>query len=253
MDDFEDYLFIVAKMICYDTDEDRIKFEQVSFILGKNYVISFQESGGKIFETVSERLRKGKGRIRRVGADYLLYSLIDAFVDNYYLVLENIGERVAELEDSLINDPDPVTLESIHDFKRELIFLRKSIWPLRELVGSLERGESNLIHEDTIVFFKDVYDHTIQVIDTVETYRDIVSGMIEIFLSSVSNRMNEVMKMLTVIATIFIPLTFIAGIYGMNFDYMPELKWHWGYPIALVVMLIIGVFMLIWFRRKRFL
>jgi magnesium transporter len=253
MDDFEDYLFIVAKMLCYDTDEHQIIFEQVSFVLGKNYVISFQESGGGVFETVSERLRKGKGRIRRPGADYLLYSLMDAFVDNYYFVLENIGERVAELEDRLINDPDTGTLASIHDFKRELIFLRKSVWPLRELIGSLERGESNLIHEKTGVFFKDLYDHVIQVIDTVETYRDIVSGMIELFFSSVSSRMNEVMKVLTLIATIFIPLTFIAGIYGMNFEYMPELKWLWGYPIALFIMSFIGVFMLIWFRRKRFL
>ncbi len=253
MEDFEDYLFIVLKMIHYRSDMHQVQSEQLSLILCKNAVISFQERAGDIFEPVRERLRKAKGRIRKMGPDYLIYTLMDVVVDNYFVVLENMGERVTELEESLVTDPEPNILQSIHEFKRELILLRRYIWPLRELISSLERKETGLINEKTTIFFRDVYDHTIQVIDTVETYRDIVSGMMDLFLSSVSNRMNEVMKVLTVIATIFIPLTFIAGIYGMNFEYMPELGWHWGYFTALILMLAIGVLMVIWFKRKRFL
>jgi magnesium transporter len=253
MEDFEEHLFIVLKMIHYQSDIHQVQFEQLSLILCKNVVISFQERVGDIFEPVRERLRKAKGRVRKMGPDYLIYVLMDAVVDNYFVVLENMGERVTELEESLVNDPESDILQSIHKFKRELILLRRCIWPLRELIGSLERGEADLINEKTTVFLRDIYDHTIQVIDTVETYRDIVSSMMDLFLSSVSNRMNEVMKVLTVIATIFIPLTFIAGIYGMNFEYMPELGWHWGYFTALILMLAIGVLMVIWFKRKRFL
>lgn len=253
MDDMEDYLYIVVKMIYYDADNNRIKFEQISLILWNNFVLSFQEDAGDVFEQVRERLRKGKGRIRKAGSDYLLYALLDSIVDSYYIVLEKIGERVEEMEDDLITNPDPDILQLIHSLKRELIFLRRSVWPLREVIGSLERGESDLINDKIIIFYRDVYDHTIQVIDTIETCRDIVSGMMDLFLSSVSNRMNEVMKILTVIATVFIPLTFIAGIYGMNFEYMPELKWHWGYPASLIVMGVIGTVMLIWFKRKSFL
>jgi magnesium transporter len=202
---------------------------------------------------VRERLRKGKGRIRKMGPDYLIYTLLDAIVDSYYGVLEKIGEKVENLEGDLMYSPEPETLRVIHHMKRELIFLRRSVWPLREIIGSLGKGESGLIGEKTTIFYRDVYDHTVQVIDTIETCRDIVSGMMDLFLSSVSNRMNEVMKMLTVIATIFIPLTFIAGIYGMNFEYMPELKWHWGYPTVWATMAVIGLLMVLWFKRKKFL
>jgi magnesium transporter len=253
MDDFDNYLFIVLRMLYYDHIENEIISEQLSLILWNNMVISFQESTGNIFEPVKERIRKDKGRIRKMGPDFLLYALIDAVVDNYLIVLENINERVEELEEELISRPEPRTLESIHNFKRELIFLKKSLWPLRDLIGILARGETELIQEKTTVFFKDVYDHTIHMIDTVETYRDLVSGMMEVFLTSVSNRMNEVMKMLTIIATIFIPLTFIAGVYGMNFSNMPELTWHYGYYMILFVMLIVALNMLIWFKRKSFL
>jgi magnesium transporter len=253
MEDFENYLFIVIRMLYYDKTENEIISEQLSLILWKNLVISFQESSGGIFEPVKERLRKDKGRIRKMGPDFLLYALMDTVVDNYLIVLENINERVEELEEELISRPEPGTLEAIHNFKRELIFLKKSLWPLRDLIGILERGESELIQEKTTVYFKDVYDHTIHMIDTVETYRDLVSGMMEVFLTSISNKMNEVMKMLTIIATIFIPLTFIAGVYGMNFNYMPELSWRYGYFMALLIMLLVGIVMLIWFKRKNFL
>jgi magnesium transporter len=251
MEDFENYIFIITKMLSYDEEEDQLKAEQFSLVLGQNYVITFQERVGDVFELVRDRLRKGKGRIRKRPPDYLAYALIDAVVDHYFIVLEKVGERVESLEEELITNPTPKTLHTIHHLKRELIFLRKSVWPLRELIGGLERGESSIIEEKTTVFLRDVYDHTIQVIDTVETLRDMVSGMLDVYLSSVSNRMNEVMKVLTIIATIFIPMTFIAGIYGMNFELMPELKWPWGYPLVWGVIVGIAICMLFYFRKKK--
>lgn len=253
LDDMDDYLFVVAKMIYYNQNGDIIKFEQISFVLWENFVLSFQEDIGDVFDPVRERIRKGKGRIRKMGPDYLLYTLMDALVDSYYGVLEKIGEKVENVEVELMDSPEPETLQVIHHMKRELVFLRRSVWPLREIIVRFEKSESGLIDEKTVIFYRDVYDHTVQVIDTIETCRDVVSSMMDLFLSSVSNRMNEVMKMLTIIATIFIPLTFIAGIYGMNFENMPELGWHWGYPAALICMLIIGILMLFWFKRKKIL
>jgi magnesium transporter len=252
-EDLGDYLFIVLKMIYHDENEDEIMGEQVSLILGQNYVISFQEREGDIFNPIRERIRNGKGRIRKGGADYLAHALIDAIVDHYFVILEKLGEKIEFLEEELVTNPTPETLQVIHTLKRNLIFLRKSVWPLREVISGLERGESPLITEPTGIYLRDVYDHTIQVIDTIETFRDMVSGMLDIYLSSVSNRMNEVMKVLTIIATIFIPLTFIAGIYGMNFKFMPELEWHWGYPMLLIIMLLLVGFMLMYFRRKKWL
>ena len=253
MEDFEDYIFVVAKMLSFDQERRELKAEQLSLILGENYVVTFQERVGDVFEPVRERLRKGKGRIRRMPPDYLAYALIDAVVDHYFIVLEKIGETVESLEEELVTNPTPETLQAIHHLKRELIFLRKSVWPLRELISGLERGEASLIQETTTVFLRDVYDHTIQVIDTVESLRDMVSGMLDVYLSSVSNRMNEVMKVLTIIATIFIPMTFIAGIYGMNFEVMPELKWPWGYALVWCIILAIGMVMLGYFKKKKWL
>jgi magnesium transporter len=252
-EDLGEYLFIVLKMIYHNDNEDEIIGEQVSLILGQNYVISFQEREGDIFNPIRERIRNSKGRIRKGGADYLAHALVDAVVDHYFVILEKIGEKIESLEEELVTNPTPETLQVIHILKRNLIFLRKSVWPLREVVNALERGESPLITKSTGIYLRDVYDHTIQVIETLETFRDMVSGMLDIYLSSVSNRMNEVMKVLTIIATIFIPLTFIAGIYGMNFKFMPELEWHWGYPMALVIMLSLVGFMLLYFRKKKWL
>ncbi|MFH1481832.1 MAG: magnesium/cobalt transporter CorA [Pseudomonadota bacterium] len=253
MDDYDDYLFIVTKMLYYDGDENGLLSEQVSIVLGPNYVISFQESEKDIFDPMRDRLRKSKGRMRKMGADYLAYSLMDAIVDHYFIVLERIGGEFELLEEELVTDPKPDTFHAIHLLKHEMIFLRKSVWPLRETINGLEKGESDLIREKTIFFLRDLYDHTIQVIDTIETFRDMLSGMLDVYLSSVSNRMNEVMKVLTIMATIFIPLTFIAGVYGMNFKYMPELEWHWGYPLVAGSMIVIGLGMMIWFRHKRWL
>ena len=186
-------------------------------------------------------------------SDYLAYSLIDAVVDNYFLIIEKISDKIEILEDELLDNPTPATLQAIHAMKRTLISLRKSVWPLRELINSLERSESVLIDESLTPYLRDIYDHTIQVIDTIETFRDMVSGMLDTYLSSVSNKMNEVMKVLTIIATIFIPLTFIAGIYGMNFEFMPELKWHWSYPVVWIIMVLVVAVMLVYFRRKKWL
>jgi magnesium transporter len=249
--DFRDYIFIVLKMLYYDKEDNEIQVEQVSLILGKNYVISFQEREGDVFNAIRERIRNNIGRIRKLGADYLVYALIDAIIDNYFIIIEKLGEKIENLEDKVSSRPKPANLRVIHRLKRDLIFLRKSVWPLREVISILERGESSLILESTNVYLRDIYGHTIQVMDTVETLRDMTSGMLEIYLSSVSNRMNEIMKMLTIVATIFIPLTFITGIYGMNFRYMPEIKWFWGYPIVLLGMLIIGIVMVIYFKRKK--
>jgi magnesium transporter len=253
MEDFEKYVFLVLKMIHFNDRTGQIEAEQISLILGPHYVVSFQEKEGDLFDPVRIRIRSGKGRIRKMGTDYLAYALMDAIVDNYFIALEKIGERIEQTEQQLVSNPVPETLQTIHHLKREMIFLRKSVWPLREVIGVLDRGESPLFRDATRVFLRDLYDHTIQVIDTIETFRDMLSGMLDIYLSSLSNRMNAVMKVLTIIATIFIPLTFVAGIYGMNFRYMPELEWHWAYPLLLVVMLLIAAAMLFYFRRKQWL
>ena len=253
VEDHGEYLFVVMRMLTYDESRNEVIGEQVSLILRDRCVISFQERPGDIFEGLRDRIRKGKGRIRRMGADYLLYALLDTVVDQYFLILERLGERIEDLENRVINAPVPESVKDIHRLKQEMIFLRKAVWPLRELVNTLERGESHLVTEATQRYLRDVYDHTIQVIDTVETFRDMLSSLHDTYLSSLSNRMNEVMKVLTIIATIFIPMTFIAGIYGMNFEVMPELKWPWGYAGVWVVILMIGVGMLVYFRRKRWL
>jgi len=253
MEDLDEYILIILKMLHYDETTDTVSAEQVSIILGSNFVISFQEASGDVFNSLRERIRSGKGRIRRMGADYLAYALIDSIVDHYFIILEKCGDRVEHLEEELARDPRLQTLQSIHTLKREIIFLRKSVWPLREVISGLERAESPLIHDDISMYLRDVYDHTIQVVDSVETYQDLLSGMLDLYLSSVSNKMNEVMKVLTIFASIFIPLTFLAGIYGMNFEFMPELKVWWAYPALLFVMISVAVALIVFFKRKRWL
>jgi len=253
LEDFEAYLFVVAKMLYLESGTSQVRAEQISVIVGPNFVISFQETEEDVFEGVRERIRSGRGRLRQRGADYLAYALLDAVVDGYFVILETIGGELEDIEDQLIEDPSGTILQTVYEMKRELIFLRKSVWPLREVLAVLSRQESDLVKQETIAYLRDVYDHTIQVIDTIESLRDLVAGMHDTYLSSVSNRMNEVMKVLTIFATIFIPLTFIAGIYGMNFEWMPELRWHWSYPILLLVMLAAGISMLAYFRKRRWL
>src|SRR3989338_6934382 len=251
IEDFGDYIYVVLKMIFEDKNNE-IATEQISMVIGKNFVISFQEGiEGDVFNAIRERIRNGKGRIRKMSSDYLAYSLLDAIIDSYFIILEKLGEKIELIEEELIANPTQKTLQIINNLKREMIFLRKSIWPLREVISGLERGESLLINESTRIYLRDIYDHTINVIDTIETFRDMLAGMLDIYLSSISNKMNEIMKVLTIIATIFIPLTFIVGLYGMNFKYMPELEWKWGYPLILFLMSAVVVFMLFYFRKKK--
>jgi len=250
LDDYGDYLFVVLKMLHLQDGQEDIAAEQISLIVGNDYVISLHETNHDVFKIIRERLQAAKGRIRRSGTDYLAYALLDLIVDQYFVILEDLGEVIEDLESEVVTTPTPETLSQIHRLKRVMIMLRKSVWPLRELISRLERSESPLIKEPTVLYFKDVYDHVIQIIDNIETFRDILSGMLDIYLSSVSNRLNEVMKVLTIIATIFIPLTFIAGVYGMNFKNMPELAWPDGYYMALGMMGAVALIMVIFFWKK---
>jgi len=253
-EDYGGYLYIVLRMLTLQATTQKVAGEQVSLVLGSNFVVSFQEGiEGDAFNPIRARLRTAKGRLRREGADYLVYLLIDSIVDGYFVLLEKLGESIEELDERMqINRAREVS-RTIHLLKREMIWLRKAVWPLREMINTLQRAESPLVRESTGVYLKDVYDHTIEVIDTVETYRDVLSGMLENNLSLLTTRLNEVMKVLTVISTIFIPLTFIVGVYGMNFRYMPELEWRWGYPAVMLGMTIIGIALYVYFRRKKWL
>ena len=253
-DDMDDYIYVVLKMLDFDPASLEIVSEQVSIVFGRNFVISLQEGReGDLFEPLRQRIRNGKGRMRRLGPDYLAYSLLDTIIDHYFVILEMFAERIEELEDELVGDPRPDTLQQIHRLKREMIFLRKSAWPLREVVNGLEKSESDLIRPATKIFLRDIYDHAIHIVDSIESYREMLSSMLDIYLSSVSNRMNQVMKVLTIIATIFMPLTFLAGIYGMNFKHMPELGWPWGYPLVLVLMFALAGAMIYFFKKKNWL
>ena len=259
IEDSDDYIFIVIKMLYSDKENGEIKSEQVSVILGKNWVITFQETSDDVLDIVRQRIKRTVPRKRLMTADYLAYSLIDAIVDYYFIVLERMGEKIEDLEDEIAENPKPESLGTIRDLKKHLIFLRKSVWPLREVIGGLERIDSPLIKKTTIPYIRDLYEHTIQVIDTVETFRDMVSGLLDLYHTGVSNRMNEVMKVLTIFATIFIPLGFLAGVYGMNFDTgvspfnLPELGFYFGYPLFWLTVIIVIVGLLWYFRHKKWL
>lgn len=251
LEDHSEYLFLVVRMLYLPPESDELQSEQLSFILTEHCLITFQERTGDVFESIRERIRNNHGRIRKMGADYLLYALMDAIVDNYFLIMEATGEKIEAIEQSMMENPDTVLLNGLYRMKRELLYIRKSTWPLREAVGGLERGESTLLKKKTSPFIRDLYDHTIQVIDTVETFRDMLSGVQDLYLSSMGQKTNKVMQVLTIIATLFIPLTFVAGIYGMNFDYIPELHWKYSYAVFWVVIVLITFCMLLYFRRKK--
>jgi len=248
LEEFGSYLFFIVKMLQLDGME--VDYEQVSIILGDHFVISLHEHEEDIFAPVRQRLQAGTGRIRGAGADYLAYALLDLIVDHYFLILESLGEGIEDIEGELLDRPSPDTLSQIHRLKRDTIMMRRAVWPLREVVSRLERSDSPFVQDHTLLYLKDAYDHVTMVIDSIETYRDILGGMLDIYLSGVSNRLNEVMMVLTIMATIFIPLTFIAGVYGMNFRYMPELEWRWGYFAVLIGMAGLAVGMLLYFWRK---
>ena len=251
IDEHDSYLFVVLKMLYYNK-ENTIVSEQVSFVLGKNYVISFQESEGDVFDTVRERLRQAKGRVRTMHADYLLYTLIDAIVDHYFNVIEVLGDKIEDFESVIFSGKaDEDTSKKIQDLKREILRVRRAIFPLREIINKIEKNENSLIHKKTITYFRDIYDHLIQVSENIDIYREMIWGLMDMYMTTISNKMNEVMKVLTIMASIFIPLTFIAGIYGMNFNYMPELQFKYGYFIVWVAMVIIFLGMLFYFKRKK--
>ncbi|MBN2162862.1 MAG: magnesium/cobalt transporter CorA [Pontiellaceae bacterium] len=251
LEDNGTYLFLVVRMLYIPEGSKEVQSEQLSFILTENALITFQECAGDVFESVRERIRNSHGRIRKMGVDYLLYALMDAIVDGYFLIMESTGEQIEAIEQSMMEDPSAVLLNQLYHMKRELLYLRKSVWPLREAIGALERGESALLTEKTSAYIRDLYDHTIQVIDTVETFRDMLSGVQDLYLSSMGQKTNQVMQVLTIIATIFIPLTFVAGIYGMNFDYIPELHWKYSYFAFWGVILLMTLGMVIYFRRQK--
>ncbi len=252
VEDYGDYLFIVLKMLTYDERAGKVVPEQVSLIVGQHFLLSFQEDvAGDVFHPIRDRLRAGRGKIRNRGVDYLAYSLLDALVDGYFVILERLGERIDTLEEELVSRPGRPIVEQLYQVKRELLFLHKAVWPLREVIAALTRRESPLIREESVPYLRDVYDHVVQIIDAVELYRDMLSTMLDLYLSSVSNRLNEVMRVLTVIATIFMPLTFLAGVYGMNFKHMPELEWKYGYLLAWLIMAGVGIGMYVYFKRKR--
>ncbi|MBL7077141.1 MAG: magnesium/cobalt transporter CorA [Kiritimatiellae bacterium] len=250
-EDYGDSIFCVVKMLYRGNGDGEVVSEQVSMVLGRGYLVTFQELEGDVFDMIRERIRTGQGRIRTMGCDYLAYALLDAIVDNYFIVIEDIGDKIERLQDAVLEHPQPETMQAMHQLRRETIFMRKHVWPLRELVSSLGKSESSLISKDLGPYLRDIHEHTFQVLDAVEAWREMLSGAMEIYMTRAGNRMNEVMKVLTVIATIFIPLTFIAGIYGMNFENMPELKWRLGYAAVWGVMLCVGLGMAIFFKRKR--
>jgi len=249
---YPNYLFFVFKMLQLDEDYN-LDSEQFSFVLTKDTLLSFQEKEGDIFDPLRQRLRTASGRIRQKGSDYLAFSLMDAIVDNYFVILEQLNETMETLEDKTITDPDQETLQQIHKLKRIIISMRKSIWPLRDTLSRLYKDADEYFSESTLPYLRDLYDHSLQLIDSVETYRDILNGFLDIYMSTINNKTNEVMKVLTIIATIFIPLTFIAGVYGMNFEFMPELKLPWGYFAVLGVMALVAVIMLVFFKKKKWL
>lgn len=247
---YDKYVYLVVKMIYRGDNGKEVAYEQLSVVLGKNYVLTFQEKEGDVFNNIRERIRNNKGRLRRSGADYLVYSLLDSVVDNYFPALEKIGDVVEDLEERLSEDPDQDVLGDIYRLKREVLFLRKSIWPMREVVAAMMRQDIELVSPTTVTYLRDVYDHSIQVMDVVDTYTDMLSELTDVYMSTMSNRMNEIMKTLTIIATIFIPLTFIVGVYGMNFEYMPELSNRLAYPAVMLFMAGVSGVMLLYFRRK---
>ena len=250
---YDGYIYLVLKMIRWNRKENRIDSEQISLVIGEGWVLSFQERPGDVFDPVRERIRLAKGKIRQRKSDYLGYALFDEVVDNYYVVLEGLGDTIEELEEEILNRPSQDSIERLHALKREILFLRKAVWPLREMAQSLEREDHILISDAVRPYLRDVYDHTIHIIEIIDSYRDLLSGLLDLYMTTISNTMNNVMKVLTIIATIFIPITFVAGIYGMNFKYMPELEFEHGYFYALGLMGAITMVMIVYFHRKRWL
>ena len=253
LEEHEEYIFVVLKMLYFDKDQN-LKFENISFIQGSNYLLSFQEADGDVFDAVRDRLRNSKGRVRSNGSDYLLYALMDAIVDNYFNLMETMGDKIEELEENLFSEkPNKDLIHEIHGLKREILKIRRAVYPLREVVNQIDKVDLSLITEKTQLYLRDLYDHVIQVSESIDIQRELIWSLMDMHMTTISNRMNEVMKVLTIMATIFIPLTFIAGIYGMNFENIPELKFKYGYFVLWGVMIGIFLAMLYYFKRKEWL
>ncbi|HUH73230.1 MAG TPA: magnesium/cobalt transporter CorA [Chitinophagales bacterium] len=253
VDFYDEYIFIVVQILKFDKETSVIESEQLSIIINEKSVITFLEGNSTIFDTLKSRMEKTVGKVRNGSADYLAYSILDLVIDDYYEVVEKIGERIEEVEEQLIIQAKKLAIRDIYEIKRELIDLKKTVSPIREIITKLEKSDSPFINEKTRLYLRDLYDHAIQIIDTIEQYRDLTSGLADMYLSSVSNKMNEIIKVLTILSSVFIPLTFIVGVYGMNFKNMPELEWHYGYYISLVFMLIISILMLLYFKWRKWL
>lgn len=251
IDEHASYIFIVMKMLNYNLADKKIEQEQMSLLIAKGVVLSFQELPGDVFNPIRERIRQNKGKVRGSGADYLAYLLLDAVIDNYFLLLEQIGDSLEEIEVKVLTNPEKSLVSEIHQLRQWILLLRKSIWPLRDIVNGLQKSEGQVFDKSLSIYLRDLYDHSIEIMDIVETYRDMISSLMDLYLSTISNKMNEIMKVLTMISTIFIPLGFMAGIYGMNFKYMPELSWKYGYPVALAVMAILVVGFIIFFKKRK--
>ena len=249
IENYNDYLYVVLKLIEKD-DVDRFITKQISLILQKNVLMSFQDDEDNIFDIFIERLKIPDNLIRHKGTDYLLYSLIDTIIDSYFFDLEKLEDRIEDIEEELIGQPEPDILKEIHKMKKDIISLTKSIWPVREMLSGFDSYNYSLIDKSTDYYIRDVYDHSIQIFDTLESFRDRISEMLDIYLSSASNRLNEVVRVLTIISTVFVPITFIVGLYGMNFRNMPEIGFPYSYPLVLMVMFFISISMLIYFKRK---
>jgi len=248
-DSYGDTLYIAARMFLLGKKKETLS-EQISIVIGKNFIVTFQEKKGNTFDAVRERLLGGKSNVHFLQPAYIAYSLLDTIVDHYFILLEDIGERIESIEQELVENPTPHTLRSINHLKQEALVLRRSVWPLRDVLNRFDREESIFVSKETHVYLRDLYDHAVQVIEAIETYRDVLSGMVDLYLSSVSNKMNAIMKVLTIISTIFIPLTFLAGVYGMNFRFMPELNWKYGYLLVVSIMALAVVGMLRYFKKK---
>jgi len=253
LEEYAEYVHIVLRMFDVDTTDDIIDGEQLSFIL-KNYILlTFQERKGDVFDGIRARIREDKGIIRKKGADYLLYALLDTVVDQYFLILENFSEKIEELEFALLENPNKEILNSVYELRRESLSLRRCVYPLRETINRFEKLEEPIINKETKIYIRDLYDHSIQIIETVEVFREMVIGLLELYMNSVSNKLNEIMKVLTIMSSIFIPLTFVVGVYGMNFENMPILHYRYGYYGVWVVMVLLVVVMVIYFKRKKWL
>jgi magnesium transporter len=249
----DEYIFIIAKIITFNCEEKEAEYEHCSLLLGKNFLLSFQEKEGNIFDPVRQRLKNANGRLRKQSSDYLFYALLDVIVDNYYLVLQQVGDCIESLDEAVINHADKKIVFDIQNMKRNIMLLRRSVWPLRQAIHDLKNEDAMLISKFVRPYLGDLYDHTYQITETIEIFRDLANGTMDVYLSMLSNRMNDVMRMLTIIATIFIPLTFIAGVYGMNFESMPELSWRFGYTLIWGIMLTVALVLILYFKKKRWL